>query len=335
MGRLLLKILAWIGAGLAAIVLVLGLLLWGFYMPRATGPSYRMVASWGGPGAAAGQFDDPNGIAVAGHRVYVADSRNHRIQIFDTQGHFERSIVVGPQGLLPKARPMNLNIAGGKLYVADYWNDAVQVFTLDGRLLRTLGGKQGSGPGQFRAPGGASAEADGTIIVAGFYNQRVQMLTPNGQFIRQIGVTGKKGYIAAGRFNYPIDVAVNPRTGDFYVADGFNDRIQEFNAQGRFLRMLGGPFGLHLPASINFLGGLPGWFKTPTSVAIGPHGNVFVADQENDRVQKFTATGRFLTAFGHHSRAPGYSVGAVAVAADGNVYVTNLAQNLVEVWRPQ
>jgi len=334
MRRFLLKLMAWIGGALGALALLIAASIWLFFAPSAQQPPYRLVASWGSPGSAPGQLDGPNGIAVAGARIYVADSLNHRIEIFDPQGRVQGSIGVGPQGLLPQARPMNLNIAGGKLYVADYWNDAVQVFTLDGHLLRTLGGKQGSGPGQFRAPGGTSAQPDGTIIVTDFYNQRVQMLSPIGRFIRQIGTTGDKGYVSGGNFNYPMDVTVSASDGHFYVADGYNDRIQEFDTQGRFLGMWGGPFGLHLPASINFLGGLPGWFRTPTSLAIGPHGNVYVADQENDRVQKFTAGGRFLTSFGHTPQSPGYSVGAVAVAGDGSVYVTNLASSRVEIWRP-
>jgi len=70
-------------------------------------------------------------------------------------------------------------------------------------------------------------------------------------------------------------------------------------------------------------------------VAIGPHGDVFVADQENNRIQKFTADGRFLTAFGQPPQTAGYDVGAVAVAANGDVYVTDPADQHVEVWRPQ
>lgn len=330
------RIVRWVaifGTGLVGLLIVAGLVIGFGFVPKAKDPPYRLVTSWGSAGSAPGQFDGPNGIAVADHRVYVADSVNHRIQIFDSQGHFLSDIAVGAQGLLPQARPMNLNVAGDKLYVGDYWNDAVQVFTLDGRLLTTLGGQQGSAPGQFRAPGGASAEPDGAIVVADFYNQRVQMLSPQGRFIRQIGITGHKGYVAGGSFNYPMDVAVSPSNGHFYVADGYNDRIQVFDRDGRFLRMWGGPFGLHLPASINFLGGLRGWFRTPTSIAIGPQGEVFVADQENNRIQKFTADGRFLTAFDQPPRAPGYGVGAVAVTADGDVYVTDLADQHVERWQ--
>jgi hypothetical protein len=94
-----------------------------------------------------------------------------------------------------------------------------------------------------------------------------------------------------------------------------------------------GPFGLHLPHSINFLGGLHGWFRTPTAVAIGPTGDVFVADEENDRIQKFTSTGKFLAAFGTRPHGPGYTETAVAVAQDGTVYSTNLVADKVEVWK--
>ncbi len=74
------------------------------------------------------------------------------------------------------------------------------------------------------------------------------------------------------------------RGNSFYIADGYNDRIQEFNAPGSIHTHVGGPFGLHLPASINFLGGLHGWFRTPASVAIGPHGNVYTTDSADKRV---------------------------------------------------
>lgn len=323
-------------AGSAALFVILALVIWIGFVPEPRGTPYRLVGTWGGPGHTPGRFADPNGIAVHGRRVYVADSRNHRIQIFDRQGHYQGVIAAGPEGLKPRARPMNLSVAGDRLYVADYWNDVVQVYSLAQqapRLIATLGGS-GAGPGRFHAPGGAAAESDGTIAVADFYNQRVQILAPDGHFIQQFGATGKKGYVAAGRFNYPTDVAVDPGSGRLYVADGYNDRIQAFTSQGRFLFMWGGPFGLHLPASINFLGGLPGWFRVPTSVAVGPQGDVFVADQENNRIQKFDRGGRFLTAFGHPPHAPGFSVGAVAVARDGTVYVTDLADQRVERWVP-
>jgi len=294
------------------------------WFPERQEPAYAQVDSWGGQGAAPGQFDDPNGVAVTGDRVFVADSRNHRIQVFTRAGAFVDQWPVPQQG-----RPMNLDVARGRLYAADLWNDTVRVFALDsGELVASIGGP-GDAKGRFKNPGGVAVGPDGHVFVADFANQRVQELAPDGGFIRQWGATGERGYILGGGFNYPIDAAV-ASDGTLFVADGFNDRIQVFGPDGTFRRKWGGPFG------INIRGDAFGWFKVPTSVALGPEERtVFVADQENNRIQKFTRTGEFLTAFGTAHAGAGYTESAVAVAADGTVYSVNLIDNEVEVWAPR
>ena len=103
-----------------------------------------------------------------------------------------------------------------------YGADDIFVFGLGGVPLRTVGGA-GSGPGEFKAPGGGAVAANGDLYVADFYNHRVQCLRPDGTFVRLWGTTGKVG-IGAGAFNYPTDVALGPK-GTLYVADGYNDRI--------------------------------------------------------------------------------------------------------------
>lgn len=308
-----------VAAALAA-PLVLASCAW---FPDRQEPAYEMVSSWGGQGAGPGQFNDPNGIAVTDEWVFVADSRNHRIQVFTRAGEFVAQWPVPDEG-----RPMNIDVAAGRLYAADYWNDVIRVYALDtGELLRSIGGP-GSAPGQLNSPGGVAVGPDGHLFVADFFNQRVQELEPDGAFVRQWGTTGEKGYFFAGGFNYPIDVAV-AGDGTLFVADGFNDRIQVFGPDGAFLRKWGGPF------AINIKGDRFGWFRIPTSVTLGPdEQTVFVADQENNRVQKFTRDGEFLTAFGTPHDGAGYTESAVAVAADGTLYTVNLIDHKVEVWQP-
>ncbi|MEY2115025.1 MULTISPECIES: NHL repeat-containing protein [Rhodanobacter] len=317
--------------GVVAALLLIAGTGWLLWVPGCKEPPYRRVMIWGGAGSKPGQFQDPVGITLAEGRVFVADSRNHRIQVFDRNGRFLRAIDHPATGAAGLGRPMNLTVASGKLYVADYWNDDIKVFSTSGALLEVIG-HGGSGPGEFKAPSGVAVLPNGNLVVADFYNQRIQELRSNGTFVRQWGTTGKKGYVSAGAFNYPTDVTTD-RRGHIYVTDGYNDRIQMFGPDGRFLRMWGGPMGLHLPAFINILGSLHGWFRTPTAIAIGPDGNVFVADEENNRIQKFSAKGRFLTAFGTPHRIPGFTETGVAVAEDGTVYATNLADNSVEVWK--
>ncbi|MDT8322142.1 MAG: hypothetical protein RQ826_16625, partial [Xanthomonadales bacterium] len=76
-----------------------------------------------------------------------------------------------------------------------------------------------------------------------------------------------------------------------------------------------------------------GEFSYPTDVAIAADGGFYVADGYNDRVQKFTAEGAFLTAFGTPAEGPGHS--EMAVAADGSVWTTHFAGHRVEKWRPE
>ena len=61
---------------------------------------------------------------------------------------------------------------------------------------------------------------------------------------------------------------------------------------------------------------------------------VCVADSGNDRIQKFTAQGDYLTAFGTTPSNPGHTAMAVAVCHDGAVWSVNFADNRVGRWQP-
>lgn len=279
-------------------------------------PPYELSASWGGKGDGPGQFHDPTGIAVTDTEVFVADARNGRIQVFDKRGDFKRAF-----GRDRLGRPMGLALAGGRLYVSDYFKDVIHVFTPAGDFERTIEAEDG-----LNSPGGVAVYPDGSLLVADTYAQRIVHLEPGGKVRRVWGTPGKVS-TGPGEFNYPTDVAL-AAGGGFHVADGYNDRIQQFGPDGEFVRKWGGPF------ASNVFGPFKGWFATVSSVATGPDGNVFAADFYNDRIQKFTADGEFLTAFGTPSKSAGQSEIAVAVDASGTVWTTNFAANRVEKWQP-
>jgi DNA-binding beta-propeller fold protein YncE len=317
-----------IAGGVVAGITVLLVVGWVAFVPSAKEPGYAFVKAWGERGSGPGQFHDPTGIAVANGEVFVADSRNGRIQVFDFEGNFKRSFGKPGTQLGELGRPMNLTIAGDELYVPEYFNDRVQVFGLAGAPKRIIG-KAGDGPGEFSAPGGVAVSPNGDLFVADFHNHRVQQLTPDGTFVRQWGATGEKG-VGAGEFNYPTDVAL-ARDGRLYVADGYNDRIQAFASDGAFEGKWGGPFAMDIFGSFN------GWFAVTTSVVVGPDGNVFVADFYNDRVQKFAPDGTFLASFGSTGADAGQYQHAIAVdvAEDGTVFVADFLNNRIQKWRPK
>jgi DNA-binding beta-propeller fold protein YncE len=321
--KLILKIVLWT----IGVLVVLAGAGWLLFVPSAVEPDYQFVATWGAKGSAGGQFHDPTGIAIAGQDVFVADSRNGRIQVFDRTGKFKRQFGRAGKAKGELGRPMNLTVRNGELYVPEYFNDRIQVFGLDGKSRRIFG-KPGKGPGEFSAPGGVAVAADGSLVVADFYGHRVQKLAPDGSFVSQWGETGKSG-ASAGKFGYPTDVAVSA-DGAVFVADGYNDRVQAFERDGSFSHKWGGPF------AANIWGPFKGWFAVVTSIAVGPKGSVYVADFYNHRVQKFAPDGTFLTSFGRRGSGPGefeFAM-AVAVAGDGAVYVADFGNNRIQLWRP-
>ncbi len=104
---------------------------------------------------------------------------------------------------------------------------------------------------------------------------------PCGTFLTTWGSSGT----GDGQFNYPEGVVVDG-SGNVYVADSFNNRIQKFTSTGTFLTTWGSS------------GTGDGQFNYAVGVATDGSGNVYVADYGNNRIQKFDGNGTFLTGWG-------------------------------------
>lgn len=116
-----------------------------------------------------------------------------------------------------------------------------------------------------------------------------------------------------GDLYFPKDVAIHPTTGDVYVADTANQRVQVFSATGTPLRNWGS------------FGTATGSFWAPVGIAVDASGAVFVAEQGNRRIQVFTSTGTFVRVFGNTGGYPELVSDpvSVAVGSTGTVYVTD------------
>ena len=99
-----------------------------------------------------GELNIPQGIyAYSADRIYVADSYNNRIQIFDSNGNFVKMWGSYGTGNTNFKSPAGLEVIAGKLYVADSGNNVIKEFDLDGNYLATRGAA-GSGNGEFSLP---------------------------------------------------------------------------------------------------------------------------------------------------------------------------------------
>jgi sugar lactone lactonase YvrE len=236
-------------------------------------------------GSGNGQFENPFTVTFdVSDQLYVADTGNHRIQVFAPTGEFVRTW--GSLGSAPGqfTNPADIAISPSfEIYVADAVNNRVQKFDFLGGFL-TQWGSAGSADGEFSTPTGVAVDASGTVYVADALNNRIQKFTlaascPPGTTQTAAGVcfAGKWGSLGSGngQFHEPNEVAVDS-AGKVYVVDTLNDRIQIFTTGGAFISK-SGQFGSG-----------PDDFRAPRGIAVSatdPFPNIYVADSGNSRIR--------------------------------------------------
>jgi ABC-type Fe3+ transport system permease subunit/sugar lactone lactonase YvrE len=144
---------------------------------QKSGAAPQWVLSFGKAGPGPGEFNRPEGMCVdAENRVYVADSCNHRIQVFSSDGKLLRAYGKPGRGPGELSYPYDICVdAAGRQYVCEFGNSRIQVFGADGQVLEIIGGP-GAEPGRFSNPWGVALDSEGNLYVADSQNHRVQKL---------------------------------------------------------------------------------------------------------------------------------------------------------------
>ncbi len=227
----------------------------------------------------------------------------------------------GAEGSLNAPRDIAL-APDGSIYVTDSRNNQIKQYSANGTLLNawgetsTLDSNNQPLPGTFNEPWGVAVSPDGRFVyVADTWNHRIQKFTADGRFISQWGFFDQTDDPFA--FWGPRGIAVD-NDGNVYVTNTGNKRVTVFDANGNFLTQFGE------------LGFGPGQFDEPVGIAISPTtGRVFVADTWNQRIQAFDGNVESgFVAVKQWDVAAWYGQSLenkpyLAVAADGNLYVTD------------
>jgi DNA-binding beta-propeller fold protein YncE len=281
--------------------------------------NYRYYAQWGSYGQKSGEFSQPFGLAVDSIRadLYVADTYNHRVQVFHISNpcpQHTREITPGVcfvtmwgsygTGNGEFKYPQGIGVdALGNIFVADTVNNRIQMFTQEDPC--TSGGLvvakkicfivSWQGIDSLDHPRGITVDLKGNIFVADAANNRIQQFLLRNNcdsgtevatgvcYVKKWGSYGSN----EGEFKIPWDIAIDPISGNIFVAEINNDRIQQFQLHkncGSNTEVVPGVCYINQWGSN---GNGFGQFDNPYGVALDSKGRIFVDDRTNERIQVF------------------------------------------------
>ena len=175
-----------------------------------------------------GILNRPTGIARDPNRgeIYVSDTQDHDIKVFDDSGQFIRS--VGSRGTLDGHFnfPIHITFVRDKLYVVDSMNARIQIFDPLGTHLQSFG-ERGKYLGMFSRPKGVAVDSEDNIYVIDSYFDYLLVFNKQGEFLLPIGGTGEE----IGSFYLPAGVWIDSHD-QIHVADLSNGRVVLFHFLG-------------------------------------------------------------------------------------------------------
>lgn len=264
----------------------------------------------------------PYGVVVKNKRVFISDTQQRAIIVFDLQNRKVKSFgTEGPGRLL---KPLGMDISGDdELFVVDISAKRVAVYDLEGNFLRAIGDQK-----RFLRPVGVAAHPNKPWIyvvdTGGLDTDRHHIFkfhSKTGQLLKTIGKRGQ----GDGEFNLPLQASMT-KDAKLFVIDSANFRVQSFDEQGNFIDKFGQ------------IGRRSGQFSRPKGIATDSEGKIYVSDTAFGNFQIFTPNGELLLFIGTRATSGGpgrYSLPAgIDVDQDGRIYVVDQFFRKVDIFRP-
>jgi len=294
------------------------------------GSTLALLTSFPGTGSSG------SGCSANGKNVWVLDYYNEVVDDFSSCGTLLSSFGTYGTSTGDLYQPAGMAIdSSGDIWVANQngaSNDYIQKFSPSGTYLS---GFDAYGIGGIEGAEDIAIATSGNIwAVNGYYT--VMEFSPSGSVLNQFGSWGT----SAGQFEDDDAIAIDPTTGNIWVADGNNERVEEFSSSGSFIMQFPiadyGYYGIAVDASGNIwvsgsvntllkyspsgtllynsenvygYGTSPGQLDGNQGIAIDSNGNVWVANsngfKSDARVEEFSATDTYISEFGSYGTGNG------------------------------
>ena len=264
------------------------------------------------------QLAQPYGVAVdSKNNLYVADSKVGAIFIFNTETRDVELIKNKVQAHFVRIIGLAMD-DGDRLFVADPGLHHVLAFDSTHKATDVI--SEG-----MVEPGSLAIDRENRLLyVSDVALDQVLVYDADSLTLkRKMGTTGKNHELTSpGDFAKPSGLVVDPE-GNLYVCDTLNDRIEMFDADGKFISTYGKN------------GDGPGDFARPKGIAIDGDGHIWVADGMQDRVQVFNKEWQLLISFGGHGLLPGQFQGLAGITIDKNnrVFTSEIFPGRVQQFR--
>jgi DNA-binding beta-propeller fold protein YncE len=214
--------------------------------------------------------------------------------------------------------------AKGNLIVATS-NNTYQIYVLNaatGAVVKKIGA-EGNDPGQFRDPLGLALDEDNKLYVADRVRKNIQVFDLDGTFIREVVPKVPADYqFPDGPI--PMDVAVEPKSGDLFISDVASKRVLVVDDRGKFQRFIAGPEA-------------PDDMKSVTFLRFDASGNLVVLDMGGTKILTFDAAdGTLIRSWGLNRAAVDsfIFIGGFDFDAAGNLLVTDRSSSTIRGFLP-
>ena len=182
----------------------------------------RLVAKLGSEGSGVGQFDSPVGLSVSPNGdVFIADSRNNRIQILDDSLHFQRSITHQTM-----ESPCDIKLTPDEVYVLCRVSPCILVFSHAGEKIRSLVTRGGRGM-QIGSAFFFCLDKKQNLLISDYGNKQVRIFSKEGTHLHTIGQPGQQ----AGMLYCPRGIVITENLKLIIVSWSDNYSLQIFSCQ--------------------------------------------------------------------------------------------------------